>query len=75
MNHATSSRPSWLQHPVNSLHVHIQVARLGVAASTDLALVRSVLVVAAHVPLQQAGNAELTRAGGALKGRGEGGRG
>ena len=75
MNPATSSRPSWLQHPVNSLHVHIQVARLGVAASTDLALVRSVLVVAAHVPLQQAGHAELTRAGGALKGRGEGGRG
>ena len=75
MNPATSSRPSRLQHPVNSLHVHIQVARLGVAASTDLALVRSVLVVAAHVPLQQARHAELTRAGGALKGRGEGGRG
>ena len=75
MNPATSSRPRWLQHPVNSLHVHIQVARLGVAASTNLALVRSVLVVAAHVPLQQARHAELTRAGGALKGRGEGGRG
>ena len=75
MNPATSSRPSWLQHPVNSLHVHIQVARLGVAASTDLALVRSVLAVAAHVPLQQAGLAELAWAGWALKGGREGGRG
>ena len=51
MNPATSSRPSRLQHPVNSLHVHIQIARLGVAASTDLALLRSVLAVAVHVPL------------------------
>ena len=75
MNPATSSRPRWLQHPVNSLHVHVQVSRLGVAASTDLALVRPVLAVAAHVPLQQAGLAELARAGRALKGGREGGRG
>ena len=75
MNPATSSRPSWLQHPVNSLHVHIQVARLGVAASTDLALVRPVLAVASHVPLQEAGHAELARAGWALKGGCKGGRG
>ena len=71
----TSSRASGLQHSVNSFHVNVQVARLCVAASTDLALVRSVLAVAPHVSLQQAGNVELSWARRALEGRGEGGRG
>ena len=75
MKPTTYSGTGWLQHSVNSLHVHVQVARLGVAASTDLALVRPVLAVASHVPLQEAGHAELARAGRALKGGGKGGRG
>ena len=75
VNPTTNSCSGRLQHSVNSLHVHVQVARLGVAASTDLALVRPVLAVASHVPLQEAGHAELARAGWALKGGGKGGRG
>ena len=71
----TSSRASGLQHSVNSFHVNVQVARLCVAASTDLALVRSVLAVAPHVSLQQAGHVELPWARRALEGGGEGGRG
>ena len=51
MNPSTDSCPGGLQHSVDSLHVHVQAARLGVAASTDLALLRSVLAVAVHVPL------------------------
>ena len=75
VNPTTYSCPGWLKHSVNSLHVHVQVARLRVAASTNLALVWSVLAVAPHVPLQQAGLAELAWAGWALKGGREGGRG
>ena len=75
MNPSTDLCPAWLQHSVDSLHMQVQAARLGVAASTDLALVRSVLAVAVHVPLPYAGLAEQSWPGWALKGGRKGGRG
>ena len=70
---ATAPHPL-LQNPVHGLHVHVQVAGLGVAAATQFALVGPVLAVAPHVSLQERGHAELSGTGGAGEG-GQGGRG
>ena len=63
-----------LQDPVHGLHVHVQVAGLGVAAATHFALVGPFLAVAPHVSLQERGHAELAGAGGAGEGQQGGGR-